>query len=338
MGNHNFQHSRIPPFAFKQSLQNSKFIICGGKHCKTNSNVLLFSSVWKIEPQFSKTEWLPVTIKNLLKAWFQRSMPSVQRPRVAGIRSLEEWYWKDQHLLFSKFWTMMWRNADKTFSKQGFNALCLRHRNHEWPKLKAWNNQFGRVNIYCCQNFGQWCEEMLTKPSQSEVSMLYAFGTETSFGRIQKFGRIRLEGSTSFVANFLDNGAKKCWQNPLKARIQCSMLSAQKPRVARIRSLEAWNWNGQHLLLPKFWTMTWRNADKTLSTDSFVWFVSSSFFCANRFQESTFWKSLSLNLFIDLHIENFTVSSSFFVKKTNSHGSYVPSPISLSQWNGRRLT
>ena len=25
-------------------------------------------------------------------------------------------------------------------------------------------------------------------------------------------------------------------------------------------------------------------------------------------------------------------------KKTNSHGSYVPSPISLSQWNGRRLT
>ena len=25
-------------------------------------------------------------------------------------------------------------------------------------------------------------------------------------------------------------------------------------------------------------------------------------------------------------------------KKTNSHGSYVPSTISLSQWNGRRLT
>ena len=25
-------------------------------------------------------------------------------------------------------------------------------------------------------------------------------------------------------------------------------------------------------------------------------------------------------------------------KKTNSHGSYVPSPISLSQWGGRRLT
>ena len=67
--------------------------------------------------------------------------------------------------------------------------------------------------------------------------------------------------------------------------------------------------------LPKFWTMTWRNADKTLSTDSFVWFVSCSYFCANRFQKSTFWKSFSLNLFIDLHIENFTLSSSFFVKK-----------------------
>ena len=44
-------------------------------------------------------------------------------------------------------------------------------------------NQLRRVKIHCCQNFGERCEEMLTKPSQSVVSVLYAFGTETTFGR-----------------------------------------------------------------------------------------------------------------------------------------------------------
>ena len=35
---------------------------------------------------------------------------------------------------------------------------------------------------YCCQKFGLRCEEMLRKPSQSEVSVLYAFGTEIMCG------------------------------------------------------------------------------------------------------------------------------------------------------------
>ena len=30
---------------------------CGGKHCKINSNVLLFSCMWTIQPQFSKLEY-----------------------------------------------------------------------------------------------------------------------------------------------------------------------------------------------------------------------------------------------------------------------------------------
>ena len=58
----------------------------------------------------------------------------------------------------------------------------------------GWNQKFGRmnylllrenemVNICCCENFGQGCEEMLTKPSQSEVLVLYAFGTKTMCGR-----------------------------------------------------------------------------------------------------------------------------------------------------------
>ena len=164
---------------------------------------------------------------------------------------------------------MMWRNADKTFSKRGFSALCLRHRNHLWPELEPWKNEIGMVNICCCQNFGQWCEEILTKPSQIEDSVLYAFGTETTFGRIQKLGRMKMEGSTSIVAKILDNDVKKCWQNLLKARFQCSMPSTQKPRVAGIRTLEEWNWKGQHLLLPKFWTTMWRNADKTFSKRGF---------------------------------------------------------------------
>ena len=42
---------------WEQSLQNSLFIICGGKHCKMNSNVLFFSCMWKIQPQFSKLEY-----------------------------------------------------------------------------------------------------------------------------------------------------------------------------------------------------------------------------------------------------------------------------------------
>ena len=95
--------------------------------------------------------------------------------------------------------------------------------------------------------FGQRCEEMLTKPSQSVVSVLYAFGTETTFGRIQKLERTRLEWSTFIVAKILDNDVRKCWQNLLKARIQCSMHSAQTPSVAENQKLEELIWKGQHL-------------------------------------------------------------------------------------------
>ena len=52
-----------------------------------------------------------------------------------------------------------------------------------WPELDAWKNEIGMVNMYCFENFAQSCEEMLTKPSQSVVSVLYAFGKETTFGR-----------------------------------------------------------------------------------------------------------------------------------------------------------
>ena len=51
---------------------------------------------------------------------------------------------------------------------------------------------------------------MLTKPSQSEVPVLYAFGTETTFCLKLKFGRLKLDWSTFIVAKFLDNELKKC--------------------------------------------------------------------------------------------------------------------------------
>ena len=121
--------------------------------------------------------------QKLSKGRFQCSLPSAQKPRVAGIRSSEERIWKGEHLLLPKFWTTMWRSAVKTFSKRGFSALCLRHRNHVWPELETWKNEFGMVNICSCQNFGHRCEEALSKPSQIEDSVLYAFGTETTCGR-----------------------------------------------------------------------------------------------------------------------------------------------------------
>ena len=65
------------------------------------------------------------------------------------------------------------------------------------------------VNIYYCENFGQQCEEMRTKPSQSEDSVLHAFGTETTFGRIHKVGKTKMEGSTVIVAKILHNDVKK---------------------------------------------------------------------------------------------------------------------------------
>ena len=80
----------------------------------------------------------------------------------------------------------------------------------------------------------QRCEEMLTKPSQSEDSVLCAFGTETTFGWNQKFGRMKMERSIFVVTKNLDKDVKKCYQNLLKAMFQCSMLSAQKPLLAKL--------------------------------------------------------------------------------------------------------
>ena len=79
---------------------------------------------------------------------------------------------------------------------------------------------------------------MLTKPSQSVALVLYAFGTETTFGRKLKLGRMNLEECTSIVANILDNDVKKRCQNLLKAWFKCSIPAVQKPLLAGFRSLE----------------------------------------------------------------------------------------------------
>ena len=133
--------------------------------------------------------------ENLLKARIQCYMLSVQKPHVAGARSLEEWNWKDQHLLLPKFWTTMWRNADEA------------------------------------------------KPSQSVVSVLWAFSTETTFRRNLNIGSMNLDWWALIVAKVLKNDLKKCWQNRLKVRFECSMPSVQKPLFADTSSFEAWTWS-----------------------------------------------------------------------------------------------
>ena len=131
--------------------------------------------------------------QNLLKAWFRCSMPSAQKPLLAGIRNLEEWIWNGEYLFLPKFWTSMWRNPDKTFSKRRFSALSLQHRNHFSPELISWKYEFGVVNSYCCQNFEERFEEKLTKPSQSVLRVLCAFGTETTFRWNFKVSKDELE-------------------------------------------------------------------------------------------------------------------------------------------------
>ena len=105
---------------------------------------------------------------------------------------------------------------------------------------------------------------MRTKRSQSVFRVLYAFGTETSSRANWKLGSMKMEWSTFIIAKILKNHVKKCWQNLLKVCFECSVPSVQKPLFAGTWSSEAWKWNGQHLLLPKFWRMIWRNADKTV--------------------------------------------------------------------------
>ena len=122
--------------------------------------------------------------QNRLKACFECSVPSVQKPLFAGTWSSEAWKSIGQHLFLPNFWRMIFEEMlTKPSQKWALSALCLRYRNHFSPELEARNNGIGMVNIYCSQIFEQWCEEMLTKPSQSETPVLYAFGTETTFGR-----------------------------------------------------------------------------------------------------------------------------------------------------------
>ena len=49
---------------------------------------------------------------------------------------------------------------------------------------------------------------MLTKPSQSEAPVLYAFGKETTFSMNLELGRMKLEWSAFIIAKFLENDLK----------------------------------------------------------------------------------------------------------------------------------
>ena len=65
--------------------------------------------------------------------------------------------------------------------------------------------------------------------------------------------------------------------------------------------------------------------------------------CFEKSKKSLFLSKKFLMLwFFEIHKKLYTWPSLFLSKtskeKTNSHGSHVPSPISLSQWGGRRLT
>ena len=79
---------------------------------------------------------------------------------------------------------------------------------------------------------------MLTKPSQSVLRVLCAFGTETTFRRNLKFRSMQMDWSTLIVAKILKNDLKKCGQNGPKVCFECSMPSVQKPLLAEIGSSE----------------------------------------------------------------------------------------------------
>ena len=148
---------------------------------------------WKLGSK--KMEWSTFIIAKFLKnsskkCWqngpkvcFECFMPSAQKPLLAEIGSSEAWKWTGQHLFLPKFWRMKWRNADTTVRKCLSSALCVRHRNLFSPKFEARKHENGMVNIYSCQNFEEWFEEMLTKRFQSVLRVLCSFGTETTFRR-----------------------------------------------------------------------------------------------------------------------------------------------------------
>ena len=78
---------------------------------------------------------------------------------------------------------------------------------------------------------------MLTKPSQSVLRVLCAFGTETTFRWNLKLGRIKMHSSTFVLAKILNNNLKRYWQSRPKLCFECSVPSVQKPLS---QELEVW--------------------------------------------------------------------------------------------------
>ena len=150
-------------------------------------------------------------------------------------------YRSDKTVVFSefvKFQRAIWRNADKTVSKWRFSDPCVWQRSHFWLHFEAGKSQFAMVNIWCCQNFGDLFEIMLTKLSLSEIWVLYAFGTETTFGCFLNLGKVNLEGSTFEVAKIWDRDRfEKILTKLSPSKFECFMPLAQKPHSAAF-----WSW------------------------------------------------------------------------------------------------
>ena len=63
--------------------------------------------------------------QNRLRACFECSVPSVQKPLFTGTWSFEACKWTDQHLLLRDFRIMVSRNADKTVPKCASSARAF---------------------------------------------------------------------------------------------------------------------------------------------------------------------------------------------------------------------
>ena len=91
-----------------------------------------------------------------------------------------------------------------------------------------------------------------SKPSQSEDSVLYAFGTETIFGRIQKLGRMKMERSASIVTKILDIEGRNADKTFSKRGFSSLCLRHSNHVWPELESWKNDMWKGQYLLLPKF--------------------------------------------------------------------------------------
>ena len=154
-------------------------------------------------------------------------------------------YRSDKTVVFSefvKFQRAIWRNADKTVSKWRFSDPCVWQRSHFWLHFEAGKSQFAMVNIWCCQNFGDRHRNhfrLLFEPRKSEFGMVNIWGCQNLGDRFEKM-----------------------LTKLFPSKFECLMSSAQKPHSAAFWSWEDWIWNGQRLMLPKFWKSISRNADK----------------------------------------------------------------------------